>query len=302
MYNLLGSQFRLNYRAFCLLFIACQSEESAVQPSASFTFSVPVKVEITGYTGHIMEPFLTRDGHSLFFNNLNDPIENTNLHWAKKVNDTIFQYQGEISGVNTPALEGVPTMSTSGHFYFVSTRNYSTTLSTLFHGQYNHGELTHVQPLSELSVLKAGWVNFDIEVNADDDYIYFVDGQIDQNGVPSSADVVIAKNTTTGFQRLPNSSEILKSINTNDLEYAVGISVDHLELYFTRLSLPITQHSLPEIFYSTRKSSEEPFSIPVKISILTGFVEAPTMSSDQKSIYFHRKEGGKHYLYLIRKK
>lgn len=295
-------QCRLIYQTICLFFIACQSDESAIQSSAYFTFTDPAKVDIKGYAGHIMEPFLSRDGQTLFFNNLNDPTENTNLHWAKKVNDTSFQYQGEISGVNTPALEGVPTMSSSGHFYFVSTRHYSTTLSTLFHGQYDHGVITHVQPLHDFSISKAGWVNFDIEVSADDQYIYFVDGQLDQNGTPFSADVVIAKHTTNGFKRWSNSSEILKNINTIALEYAVSISGDHLELYFTRLSVPITSHSLPQIFYSTRKNISESFGQPVKISNLTGFVEAPTISPDKKSIYFHRKEGGKHSLYLIRKK
>jgi len=79
-----------------------------------------------------MEPFLSRDGKYLFFNNSNDPRVNTNLHWATRIDDLTFQYKGEIQGVNTNALEGVPSMDRNSVFYFVSNRSYDQTASTIY--------------------------------------------------------------------------------------------------------------------------------------------------------------------------
>jgi hypothetical protein len=256
---------------------------------------------MTGYTGNMMEPFITRDGKMLLFNNLNAAPENTNLQWATKINDSTFQYRGEIAGVNTADLEGVPSMDSNGTLYFVSTRNYTGSLSTLYQSSFSNGVGSNVQLINGVSRLQAGWVNFDIEVSADGQTIYFVDGQIDQTGIPSTADLVIATKTATGFQRLVNSNEILKNINTGDLEYAAGISVNQLELYFTRLALPITASSSPELFVAVRNTVNEAFGTPFKISSISGFVEAATIAPDQKTIYFHKKEGNVHVLYMARK-
>jgi len=53
-----------------------------------------------------MEPFITRDGRYLLFNNSNDPSVDMNLHYAERIDDLTFAYRGEIAGVNTPSLEG----------------------------------------------------------------------------------------------------------------------------------------------------------------------------------------------------
>ena len=130
-------------------------------------FAQPVKVEINGYGGNIMEPFLSGDGNTLLFNNLNGPPENTNLHWATKISDTIFLYKGEITGVNTTDLEGVPTLDNAGNLYFVSNRNYANTLSTLYQCNFSNGTATNVQLINDVTQVQAGWVNFDVEVSAD---------------------------------------------------------------------------------------------------------------------------------------
>jgi hypothetical protein len=43
-----------------------------------------------------MEPFITRDGRYLFFNNSNDPSVNTNLRYAERIDDLTFKYKGEV--------------------------------------------------------------------------------------------------------------------------------------------------------------------------------------------------------------
>ena len=288
---------------FLLFFLsACNRDNKTVNTNPIIEFGQPVKVEIIGYSGNIMEPFVSRDGTTLLFNNLNAAPENTNLHWATKINDTTFQYKGEIAGVNTIDLEGVPTLDNAGNLYFVSTRNYATTLSTLYQCNFLNGVATNVQLINGLSKLQPGWVNFDVEVSADGQSIYFVDAQFDQTLNPSTADLVIAKKSNAVFQRLSNSNEIMKNINSSALEYAACISVDQLELYFTRLMIPFTATTTPEIFVSTRQNVNEPFSTPTKIQSTIGFVEAPTIAPDQKTLYYHKKENNKYVLYLVKKK
>jgi Tol biopolymer transport system component len=285
-----------------LLLPGCRPDNATVDTTRVIEFSNPVKVEINGYDGNMMEPFLSRDGNTLLFNNLNSAPENTNLHWATKMNDTVFQYKGEIAGVNTTDLEGVPTIDNAGNLYFVSDRNYANTLSTLYQYNFQNGTATNVQLISGISKLQVGWVNFDVEVSADGQSLYFVDAQFDQSGNPKTADLVLAQKNGAGFERLPNSNAIMKNINTEGLEYAACISADNLELYFTRVQTPLTVISLPTIFYSIRQNINSAFSSPSKIQNITGFAEAPTISPDQKKLYYHKKENNKFVLYMIRKK
>ena len=286
---------------FFLLLQGCkQKNEDSVTPFIAFTS--PVKVQINGYSGNAMEPFISRDGTILFFNNLNAAPENTNIHWAKKVNDSVFDYQGEVTGVNTTELEGVPTLDQSGNFYFVSTRSYFTTLSSLYYAKFSNGNATNVKLVNGVSKLQGGWINFDVEVSQDGRTLYFVDGVIGQSGIPTIADLAIAQGSDSSFTRTSNSSEILKNINTGDLEFAACISTNQLELYFTRISLPVTATSAPQIFVSTRDNIDQPFKKPQKLESLGVFVEAATIAPDQRTLYYHRKENDKFDIYMIRKK
>jgi len=124
----------------------------------------------------------------------------------------------------------------------------------------------------------------------------------DQAGSLKGSDLVIAKKNGSAFQRMSNSAEIMKNINTNALEYAVCISVNQLELYFTRVQIPFTAASSPEIFVSTRRNTNGPFGSPSKIQSITGFAEAVTIAPDQKTLYYHKKEDNKFVLYMIRQK
>src|SRR5262245_51215254 len=113
-----------------LALTACQSAGTvtAQKEREYAAFGNPERITIRGNSDHAMEPFIARDGRYLFFNNSNDPSVNTNLHYAERINDLTFEYKGEVAGVNTRALEGVPTMDKNGDFYFVSTRSYKETL------------------------------------------------------------------------------------------------------------------------------------------------------------------------------
>ena len=107
---------------------------AATDERVSRLYSHPVPVTIIGYDDKAMEAFISRDGSRLFFNNWNSPTVNTNLRVANRVDDTTFRYRGELKGVNTPALEGVPSVDRDGMLYFITTRSYDTTRSTIYRG------------------------------------------------------------------------------------------------------------------------------------------------------------------------
>jgi hypothetical protein len=268
--------------------------------SKQFEFENPQEVEMLGYTDHIMEPFLSRDGELLFFNNLNQQHVNTDLHFATRINDSVFQYKGPVKGANSDFLDGVPSMDGSNNMYFVSTRSYEQTLSTIYSGIFSTDTLTDIHLVAGISKNSPGWVNFDIEVSEDGKIIYTVDGLFDENGGPYESDLLMAVRKYNIFER--SDDVMLELVNTEALEYAACISSDMLELYFTRLTLPLSQSSLPQIFVATRASDDEAFRKPYRIKEISGFAEAPTISPDSKIIYYHKNENEVHKLYMIRKK
>jgi hypothetical protein len=282
--------------ALSLLLAACQSVGTvAPQNEREYpAFSKPERVMIRGYSDHAMEPFVTRDGRYLIFNNSNHPSINTNLHYAERIDDLNFEYKGEVAGVNTPSLEGVPTIDKNGAFYFVSTRSYKETLSTVYQGRFSGGVVTGVKIVDGISDKTPGRVNFDVEVSADGRTLYFVDGVFSGKPIPDRADIAIAVRSGDVFRRLSRSAELLQNINTNALEYAACISSDELELFFTRVG-----KNGPAIYRSTRKTSEKPFDQPERIAAIKGFAEAPALSADGRSLYYHLKDGERFVIYRV---
>jgi hypothetical protein len=225
------SRFTIFIGIIALLNWACTPDDDDTASSPGIEFYAPQPVAVNGYEGQLMEPFLSRDGNILFFNNLNDPSVNTNLHWCTRINDTVFQYEGELEGINTTDLEGVPTMDENRTFYFVYDGAYDTTLSTIYRGYFFQGEISHIERVENISRNQAGWLNFDVEVSGDGATLYFVDGRFDANGGPYESNIVVATTNNGTFERLPNTATLMKNINTSDLEYAAAISDNQLEIF-----------------------------------------------------------------------
>jgi Tol biopolymer transport system component len=263
-------------------------------PEASSLYAHPQRVTIHGYTGHAMEPFVSRDGRYLFFNNLNDPSVNTDIHYAERIDDLNFGYRGPLQGVNTPALEGVPTMDRDGTFYFVSTRSYEQTLSTVYRGRFADARLSGVELVPQLSIRRPGNVNFDVEVSPDGATLYSVEGRFSGGPVPQSADRFIATRRGDGFARAANSDALLRNVNTDALEYAACIAADGRTLLFTRLV-----EGSPAIYVSHRTDATAPFEKPKKLSAAEGFVEAPALSPDERSLYYHKRDGALFVIYRL---
>lgn len=259
----------------------------------SALYASPQRVAIHGYAGHAMEPFVSRDGRYLFFNNLNDPSVNTDIHWAERIDELNFRYRGPVEGVNTPALEGVPTMDRQGNFYFVSTRSYEKSLSTVYRGRFAHGRVSGVELVPQLSSRQSGMVNFDVEVSPDGETLYSVEGRF-RGHLPESADLFVATRQGEGFARAPNSAFLLQNVNTAALEYAACVSADGLTLFFTRLA-----GSTPRIYVARRRDAAAPFEKAQRLAAAEGFVEAPTLSGDEKSLYYHKRDGNLFAIYRL---
>jgi hypothetical protein len=264
-------------------------------------FKNPQKVEILGYDDDAMEPFISRDGQYLFFNNLNDPATNTNLYFAEKVGDGVFQFMGEVGGVNTEYLDAVPTMDNENNFYFVSVRSYFADYLSIYSGVFVDGIVSNVEAVSgNISTKMPAWINMDAEISPDGEILYFVNSHFCEPGQPPCATNMWIANKIDGeFMVADNSEYILQNINTSqNLEYAASISSDGLELFFTRANIG-PSGSTVGIYRAIRNSSSEPFGEPETIHAVEGFAEAPSIAGDGKTLYYHKREGSKFSIYMV---
>jgi len=256
------------------------------------TFGNPQRVTIAGYDSDAMEPFLSRDGSLLFFNGLNTTPE-VDLFWATRLDDLTFQFNGQIAGVNGTYLSAVASMDRNRRFYFVSNRSYAQTASTLYSANFSNGALSSVALVPGVSVVTPGIVNFDAEISADGNTLYFVESNFGSAG-PQTARILIARMGGSAFVRATDSATIMQNINTNALNYAPSTTSSELELFFTRLD-----SGGPAIYTATRGDTSSFFGQPQRISAITGFAEAPTVSPDARSLYYHYKDGNRFVIYRV---
>ena len=277
---------------FLLAFLTACGGGSTGTPVLTYdAFGTPQQVSIAGYSGDIMEPFMSRDEQFLFFN------DNSNsgkiLHYATYDGST-FTYSGEIGpGINASdgSVQGVPTMDNSNNFYYVDTKFYDPTGTppvyiTLFTGAWTGTSVTGVTPAIGLDFPSPGFLNFDLEVSPDGQTIWFNDGFFNGGAFPVAADIKYATFVAPGiFTRAPDAEAILANVNTTeDLEYAPAISADGLELFFTRLDLGTLN---AQIYRVTRADTVSAFNEAELVSAIPGFAEGATFSQDEKTLYYH---------------
>jgi hypothetical protein len=281
--------------AVCL--VACGSSTAEAPPGAPA--AVAHEVALAGYDGIAMEPFVSRDGRFLLFNNSNDPAANTDLHFARRVDDLRWTYGGPIGGANTATLEGTPTMDRAGRLFFVSVRSYAQTACTIHSAQFADGVASDVRLVDSICRHEPGVVNFDVDIDASGTVLTFVDSHFGSNGLPQDAVLVMARWDGTQFVRRGDSAVVLAAVNRADaLQYAPALSADHLTLWFTRVA-SVTGRDSPQIWRARRASESAPFETPVRIDGLGDFVEAPALSADEKLLYFHRKVGAGFRIFAV---
>lgn len=252
----------------------------------------PQLVEIVGYDGTAMEPFLSVDGRTLFFNDSNAHGVDTNLHFAERAGPLSFRYRGELPGANSKDLDGVPTMDAAGRFYFTTVREYVRTLTSIYVGEFDGKALVGVRPVpGEISPRRLGVINMDVGASPDGGTLY-ISRAMFLPGLPFppfSSDLLVARLKGGSWSLESDSAETMKNVNTRALEYAPAISPDGLELYFTRADVPRGMR----VMVATRTATGLTFGEPRTLRALTGFVEAPAVSMDLKELFFHKKMGEK---------
>lgn len=292
-----------------LLIISCSSNENDTTISIIYpSFGSEIEVTINGLSFDAMEPFVSPNGNYLFFNNLNDGI-NTKLYYATKVNDSTFNYVGELIGPNqttTPHLDAVADLDNNGNFYWTSTRNYPTELNNLFHGTFDSGNVSNIERVQgDFNKSIPGWLVMDHGISLDGQYLYFNNARFDEANCLGPCETTLGvaqKDNASTFNTLPNSVTILQNINDSDyIYYAPCISSDNLELYYTRyLKGQITLSTVFEICVAVRSNSLSEFSVPRVLfsEVISNLIEAPTLTVDKNIIYYHQKTSESHKIIM----
>ncbi len=282
------------------MIFSCSTDNDEIDGSPTYpSFGSEIDVTINGLSFDAMEPFISADGNYLFFNNLNDGV-NTKLFYATKVNDSTFTLVGELVGANQPTpphLDAVADMDSEGVFYWTSTRNYPIEFDNLFHGTFISGNVTDISRVhGDFNMNIPGWLIMDHGISLDGQFLYFNNARFDDSncqGVCETNLGIAQKVNDSTFNTLSNSASILQNINdANFIYYAPCISSNNLELYYTRyLKGAITTTTLFEICVAVRNTSEDSFSVPKVLfsEVISNLIEAPTLTTDNQIIYYHRK-------------
>ena len=273
------------------------------EEKTSDLYGDPRRVEIAGYDGDAMEPFLSPDGRFLFFNNLNERPVDTDLQFAERTGTLSFRHLGELPGANSKDLDAVPAMDAAGRFYFTSGREYVPTLKSTFVGRFDGRRLTDVNPVpGDIYPKHLGAINMDVGISLDGSTLYISRALFvpPLPLPPFRSRLLVARRPEDGsFVIDPRSAELMKNVNTRALAYAPAISPDGLELYFTRASIPAGMR----VMVATRRAPDAPFDEPRLLGELTaGEVEAPTVSTDLSEMFFHKKVAGRWVLFRATRK
>lgn len=257
-------------------------------------FGPEKKVTITGITHDAMEPFISADAQTIYFNSLNSG-GNTNLYYATRVNDTTFTYQGLVGNTLDLApshLDAVPSVDMNSRFFWVSLRDYPTIYENLLNSDLSGTSVNNIKhTYGDFNVYLPGWLIMDAAISYDGDYLYYVNAYFNSCpfGMPCDASMGVAEKVNdTTFNKLSNTDGIFSNINDpNYIVYAPQLSVDGKEIYYTRI-LDGTVNS--ELCVSVRETVADTFSLPQVIYSNNGFVpEAITVTNDNSKIYYHQK-------------
>ena len=175
----------------------------------------------------------------------------------------------------------------------------STTV-TVYRARFDGERLRDVAILPGISQHRLLWVNFDAEITADGDTLFFVDGLFRPIfGGWRRANLNFAVRGDDGqFRRDPRADQILATVNTDDWEYAAAISEDERELIFTRVHGwgPFARFST---WRTMREGPDAPFGVPEQIMAITGIAEAATFAPGGRAIYYHKRDGELFRIYRL---
>ena len=275
-----------------LLTVILFESQSKAQIYPSFGPEIPVT--INGLNFDAMEPFISPDEQTLFFNSLNSG-GNTNLYFAERINDSTFNYIGLVNGTfdpNIPHLDAVPSIDSSNFFVWVSLRDYPNTLQNLISGQWQGNGVNTVRRVNgDFYISQPGYLIMDAALNYDGSQLIYCNALFNScpNALPCSARLGISEKVNDStYNKISNTDSVLALVNdSNFLVYAPQLSSSGLELYFTRLQ-PSGINT--EICVSVRNTLSDAFSLPQVLVSNNGFVpEAPSLTANEQKLYYHKK-------------
>ena len=271
----------------------------------SSEFSNEQKVNIIGYDGDAMEPYISRDEKYLFFNN-HKGKNDKDIYYAEKIDALNFQFKGEVQGVNTPYVDGNPTMDSNMNFYFITTRDIKPgDFNTIYMGIFEDGYVKQLKKIEgSINVDKKRWANMGVEITKDGDFMYTSNAHFKAGtNSLSEGDIRFAIREGEKFNIPKNEKEILKNINTDyAVEYAGEVSDDGTELFYSQVTLSNPPQF--KLYHAKRNNTAEPFGTSKFITEpfkkdKNAFVEAPTLSSDGNRLYYHKLDGGKFLIFML---
>lgn len=269
-------------------------------------FSNPQQVEIEGYEDDCMEPFISRDGKFLFFNNSNSELVDTHIHFAKRLGPLKFQHMGILEGTQSNSKDMAPSSDAAGNFVFTSTRSFAQDGLTIYGGKWTPAELTvkDVHPLQGDMTAPPSWLNMDSDLSPKGELLVLAQAEFKPGAaVPTKSDLELRLKDGVKFRRHLQGDLLLRNVNTPALEYAPALSNDELELYFTRSSLRKQGEKLVPFFrimLASRTKTTEPFGVPRTVEgSAEGLIEGPTLSMDKKELFFHRKLGDRFVIFRM---
>jgi Tol biopolymer transport system component len=274
-----------------------RSTPAPATPGTYTAFSDPQPVTIEGLTGSAMEPFISPDGKDLLFNTSNVAPDIPALQYATLTPAGTFTDRGAIVGANkTGVLSGTPALDQQGTLYWISTRSYSRTLSTVYSGHFASGAVTGVQRVAGVTASGPGVVDFDVGVSADGAALYVSVGHFD-GGPPTGAHLVLYDRAGAGFVADPDSAALLRAVNqTATLTYAAAVSSNGRELFFTGAD---PSSGTPAIYRAVRDSPSDAFGHVQRLGAITGFAEAPSISTDGTTLYYHLLVGSTYQIWTV---
>ena len=276
---------------------ASQALTPAAAPAAYQGFKGEQQIALPGFSGDAMEPFIAADGRQLLFNSSNAPGFDTNLFSAQRQADGSFAKPVALAQANSKTLDGVASLDRSGALYFISLRSYGQSLSTLYRA--GNGGLAAPKLVPGVSPQRPGIVQFDAEVAWDGQSLWVSEGRFSGKPYPDSAKIVLARKSGDGFRYSADSDAQLAKVNQGALNYAASISRDGLELFFTRVQ--DMAHPQPVIMRAARTSPGQTFGMPQPVAGIAGHVEAPSLSADGLTLYYHKRIAGRFVLCEIRR-
>jgi len=287
-------------RLFLILPALAFVQYSFCQSYPIFGNEIPVTI-IGDTVPDAMEPFISPDGNTLFFNSLNNGTT-TSLYYSTQVNDSTFTFIGPLTGANitNPHLDAVASLDSANDFFWVTTRNYPATYHNLFHGIFTGNSVNDTgRVYGTIYIYTPGWLIMDAAINFNGGLLYYANAYFNTCGAsPCISQLAIGQKVNDStYNKLPNSGSLLKNVNdTSYLVYAENVTKDGLELYYTRIKKSALA---TEICVAVRNTPTDTFSLPTIIYADPAYIEeAPTLTTNKSILYYHKKETTNYKIYM----